>query len=125
MDDANLPDGEPGFGMGFRVTVGAAALLSGIALLLWASGFSEVWKYLPALFCFALFGIFALPKPIAVLCGYVVASTILALCLWYLYLGVTGKQPLLAAVHIGFVYGLPSLAYILYRQLPGRTRRDT
>ena len=125
MNSFDVPEGEPRFGMGFRITVGVVALLSGVILLLWASDFTEVWKYAPALFCFAIVGVVALPRPFAVFCGYLVAVVVLALCLWFLYLGVTGKESLGNALRAGAIYGLPALAFILYRQLPGRSRRDT
>lgn len=110
---------EPRFGAAFKIIVGGVAFLCGVVLWLWASDLGAVWKYIPALFCFAIFGVVALPRPIAIACGYFVAGSVLALSLWFLYLGVSGQEPLVNALRFGAVYGLPALAFLVYRQLPG------
>jgi hypothetical protein len=125
VNDGDSDSGEPRFGTAFRVIVGGAALLSGVILWLWASGLGAAWKYIPALFCLAVFGVVALPRPIAIACGYFVAVTVLALCVWFLYLGVTGKESLWNALRMSAWYGLPALAFLIYRQLPWRSRSDT
>jgi hypothetical protein len=122
MSDNGVSRTPPTFGPTFRILVGGVAFLCGVVLWLWATDQGAVWKYFPSLFCFCIFGIVALPRPVALACGYLVALVVLALSVWFLYLGFTGKDPLLNAVRFSAVYGLPALAFLVYRQIPGTTR---
>lgn len=112
------------FGRSFRVFVGSVSLLSGLIMLLWASDQGALWKYLPALFCFCIFGIVALPRPLAIACGYVVAGCVLGLCAVSVYSAYSGRETWWRALRVCEVYGLPALAFVVYRQIPGRSRGD-
>lgn len=117
-----LESQEPRLGLGFRITVGLLALLSGAILWLWASQEMELWKYLPAAFCFCIAGTVVLPKALAVACGYFVAASVLALSVWFIIDGFMDGENITGALRFGAVYGLPAIAFLLYRQLPGRRR---
>jgi hypothetical protein len=119
MDSASAATSSS-FSLGFRITVAVGSLISGFLLSLWASQETELWKWWPAVFCFAIAGTVALPKFLAVTCGYFVAATIVVMSLWFLYLGVTGKDSFLKAARFGEVFGLPAAAFLIYRTIPRR-----
>lgn len=116
---------EPRYGLGFRLTVGFFALLSGLIMFLWATQEDELWKYLPAAFCFCVAGAVLLPRKLALACGYVIATSVLAWSAWVVYLGVTTGENLWKTLRFAEEFGLPAAAFLLYRRLPGqRAPRD-
>jgi hypothetical protein len=112
-DDSELPR----FGLAFRIFVGGVALVCGVVMTLWAHGLGVIWKYWPALFCFCIVGAVVLPRNAAIACGYVIAGSILILCVWAMYLGFTGQESLANALRVCGIYGVPALAFVLFRRL--------
>jgi hypothetical protein len=124
VSDQQAESDEPRFGLAFRIIVASVALVSGAIMLLWASDQGSAWKYLPALFCFCIVGTIVLPRKAAIACGYFIAGSILALCVGALYLGLTGRDPLINAIRVCEFYGVPALAFLLFRRLTWRRRGD-
>lgn len=124
MPQSSPDSEEPRFGIAFRIAVGVAALVCGIVMLLWAHGLGSVWKYWPALFCFCIVGATVLPRKAAIVCGYLIAASVLALCVGALYLAYKGRESWVNALRVSEIYGVPALAFVLYRRLTWRKRRD-
>lgn len=106
------------FSRTFKVLVAGASLCSGLALSLWATQQPELWKWLPAIFCFSVIGVVTLPGRFARPCGYFVASCVVALSLWALWLGLTGTESILGALLFAGLFGLPAARYLLFGVAP-------
>ena len=107
-----------GFSRTFKVLVAGASICSGLALSLWATQQPELWKWLPAIFCFAVTGVVTLPDRFARPCGYFVASCVMALSIWALWLGLTGTESILGALLFAGLFGLPAARYLLFGVAP-------
>ena len=104
-----------------RGTLAVFSLLFGLMLALWASDQRELWKYSPALFCFAIFGAIVLPAKIARWCGYAIAFVILVLCVEVVLEASRGPVEGLAVYKLGrllLMYGLPALVFLLRGKVP-------
>ncbi len=124
MNEVPADSEMPRFGIAFRIFVGGTALVCGVVMTLWAHGLGSAWKYWPAVFCFCIVGAVVLPRKAAIVCGYVIAGTILVLCAGALYLGLTGQESLRNALRACAIYGGPALAFILFRRLTWNRARD-
>ena len=110
--------GTPKFSVGFKVTLAFFSILSGLMLSLWASDQTELWNWFPAFFCFAIAGTVVLPRKLAIACGYVVALTICLLNIWLIQLWLSGKEPMASVLRFTLAFGMPAVAFLLYRQFP-------
>ncbi len=106
------------FSRTFKVLVAGASLCSGLALSLWATQQPELWKWLPAIFCFSVIGVVTLPGRFARPCGYFVASCVVAWSLWALWLGLTGTESILGALLFAGLFGMPAARYLLFGIAP-------
>lgn len=95
------------------------SFLFGVVMLFWASGMDTDIRYLPAAFCFAIFGACVLPKPIAVWCGRLIAVVVLLGCAWFVYLGATDPNTsLINSLRLFGIYGVPAILFLRYSKLP-------
>lgn len=107
-----------GFSRTFKVLVASASFCGGLALSLWATQQPDLWTWLPAIFCFAVTGVVTLPGRFARPCAYFVASCVMALSIWALWLGVTGTESILGALLFAGLFGLPAARYLLFGVAP-------
>ncbi len=103
-----------------RVTLAVFSLLFGLIMTLWASDQGELWKYSPALFCFAIFGAIVLPERVALWCGYSIAFVVLVLSVQLVINGFKGWSIsyVVRAARLLFMYGLPALVFLVRGKVP-------
>ena len=108
------------FSRGGRIALAISSLLFGLMLLLWASDQGELWKYAPAMFCFAIFGAIAFPPGLSRLCGYAIALAVLALCIQIALDEFDGGswEYLLGIGHILLTFGIPALVFLARGRVP-------
>lgn len=108
------------FSRGGRIALAASSLLFGLMLLLWASDQRELWKYAPAMFCFAIFGAIVLPPNLARWCGYGIAFAILVLCIQVAVDTFDGGslEYLIGIGKILLTFGLPALVFLAKGRVP-------
>lgn len=115
----NVEPEQRAFSPAARWTLAIFSFLFGLIMLLWASGVDTDIRYLPAVFCFAIFGASVLPKPIAIWCGRLIAIVVLSGCAWFIYLGATDQnKSLIGALRLFGIYGVPAVFFLLYSKLP-------
>ena len=110
----------PMFSRGGRIALAASSLLFGMMLLLWASDQGELWKYAPAMFCFAIFGAILLPPKLSRWCGYGIALAILVLCIQVAIDKFDGGS-VAYVIGIGKIlvtFGLPALVFLAKGRVP-------
>jgi hypothetical protein len=108
------------FSRGGRIALAASSLLFGLMLLLWASDQRELWKYAPAMFCFAIFGAIVLPSKLSRWCGYGIALAVLALCIQIAIGQFDGGslEYLLGIGKILLTFGVPALIFLAKGTVP-------
>ena len=89
-------------------------------LFLWASGQGELWKYAPAMFCFAIFGAIVLPPTLSRWCGYGIALAILVLCVQVAIDKFDGGsvEYVISIGKILLTFGLPALVFLAKGRVP-------
>jgi peptidoglycan/LPS O-acetylase OafA/YrhL len=110
----------PMFSRGGRIALAVSALLFGLMLLLWASDQGELWKYAPAMFCFAIFGAIVLPPKLSRWCGYGIALAILVLCAQVAIDKFDGGsvEYVIGVGKILLTFGLPALVFLAKGRAP-------
>ena len=108
------------FSRGGRIALAVSSLLFGLILLLWASDQREIWKFAPALFCFAIFGAIVLPPRFSRWCGYGLSLAIVALCIQMAVAKFDGGSldDVLGMGHIFVTFGLPALVFLAKGRVP-------
>ena len=108
------------FSRGGRIALAISSLLFGLMLLLWASDQGELWKYAPAMFCFAIFGAITLPPVLSRLCGYAIALAVFGLCIQIALDKFDGGSLdyFLGIGHILVTFGIPALVFLARGRVP-------
>jgi hypothetical protein len=108
------------FSRGGQIALAISSLLFGLMLLLWASDQGELWKYAPAMFCFAIFGAVVFPPRLSRWCGYAIAFAVLMLCIQVAFDKFDGGSLdyVLGIGHIFVTFGLPALIFLAKGKAP-------
>jgi len=120
----------PMFSRGGGIALAVSSLLFGLMLLLWASDQGELWKYAPAMFCFAIFGAIVFPPKLSRWCGYGIALAILVLCIQVAIDKFDGGsvEYVIGIGKILLTFGFPAVVFLAKGRVPfefGAAQRST
>jgi hypothetical protein len=103
-----------------RFVLAVFCLLFGLMLLLWASDQREFWKFVPALFCLAIFGALISPRRASRFFGRIVAFVVVSTIVLVLIDGYKEVSITYIAQAVGIVtiFGIPAFMFLVRGQLP-------